>query len=153
MEEAYGTLVSNNTIGVNHDHFMTYYLDLDIDGEENSFVKSKLTTRRTDGSTPRKSFWTPVAEIAKTELDARMHLGEAVDLLVVNPNKRTKIGNKVGYKLFPRVPVTPLLTEDDFSQIRGSFTNYQIYVTPYNMSEFWASGLYAENVGNGTLND
>ncbi|MCL7039310.1 hypothetical protein MKW94_014253, partial [Papaver nudicaule] len=36
-EEIYGTLLADNTIGY-HDHFVTYYLDLNVDGNRSSFV-------------------------------------------------------------------------------------------------------------------
>nr|GEW47057.1 primary amine oxidase-like [Tanacetum cinerariifolium] len=34
-----GTLVSENVIGVVHDHFVSFHLDMDIDGAKNSFAK------------------------------------------------------------------------------------------------------------------
>ncbi|WRX22041.1 Copper amine oxidase [Theobroma cacao] len=145
-EQAYGTLLADNTIGVHHDHFITYHLDLDIDGDANSLVKTNLVTKRvTDKSIPRKSYWTVEHETAKTEADARIKLGlKPEELVVVNPNKRTKPGNKVGYRLLPGSAAGPLLTLDDYPQIRAAFTNYNVWVTPYNKSEKWAGGLFAD---------
>ncbi|KAK6265835.1 hypothetical protein QUC31_016672 [Theobroma cacao] len=145
-EEVYGTLVADNTIGVHHDHFLTYHLDLDIDGDANSLVKTNLVTKRvTDKSIPRKSYWTVEHETAKTEADARIKLGlKPAEVVVVNPNKRTKPGNKVGYRLIPGSAAGPLLAADDYPQIRAAFTNHNVWVTPYNKSEKWAGGRYVD---------
>lgn len=72
-DDIYGTIVADNTVSVNHDHFVTFRLDLDVDGKENSFVRTKLVTKRTPKSvgTPRKSYWTTNRKIAKTEAEAR----------------------------------------------------------------------------------
>lgn len=104
-EEVYGTLVADNTIGVSHGHFITYHLDLDIDGDTNSFMKTHLITKRVkDKNIPRKSYWNVEHEIAKTEYDPKLQIGlNPLELLVVNSYKRTKTGNKVGYRLVPRV--------------------------------------------------
>ncbi|XP_057771731.1 amine oxidase [copper-containing] alpha 2, peroxisomal-like [Salvia miltiorrhiza] len=140
-EEVYGPILAEHSIGVNHDHFMTFHLDLDVDGEANSFIKTNLKTTR--GA--RRSYWRAESEAAKTESEARIRLGsEATILSVVNPNKRTKVGNNVGYKLMPESVTGPLLSDDDYLQIRAAFTKYNVWVTPYNKSEKWAGGLFTD---------
>jgi len=145
--DQHGTLVSANSIGVYHDHFYIYHLDLDIDGVYNSFEKTSLkTVRVTDGSSKRKSYWTTETETAQTENDAKITIGAAPgELSVVNPNKKTSVGNNVGYRLIPAIPAHPLLAEDDYPQIRGAFTNFNVWVTPYNRTEKWAGGLYVDH--------
>ncbi|XP_028773946.1 primary amine oxidase-like [Neltuma alba] len=146
-EDAFGTLLADYTIGTHHDHYLTYHLDLDIDGEANSFVKTNLETVTVkDQSSQRKSYWTVALETAKTEADAKMNVGlKPSELAIVNPNKKTKVGNNIGYRLFPGPVAQPLLLKDDYPQIRGAFANYNVMVTPYNKSEKWAGGLYAEH--------
>ncbi|CAH9119955.1 unnamed protein product [Cuscuta europaea] len=155
-EYLYGTLLSENVIGVIHDHYVTFYLDMDImDGSNNSFVKVNLKKERTSpGDSPRRSYIKAVRNVAKTEKDAqiKLNLHAPSEFHVINPNNRTRVGNPVGYKIVPAGTAASLLDHDDPPQMRGAFTNNQIWVTPYNQSEQFAGGVYVyQSHGDDTL--
>ena len=147
-EDVYGALLAENSVGIHHDHFLNYYLDLDVDDEANSFMKTTLVTKRNSDHnlSPRKSYWTIETETIKTEMDARIRIlgSRPSELAVINPNKKTKVGNPIGYRLIPGPAAFPLLSNDDSSQIRAAFTNYDVWVTPYNKSEKWAAGKFVD---------
>ncbi|MQL96424.1 hypothetical protein Taro_029101 [Colocasia esculenta] len=146
--DPYGTLLAPNTLGIYHDHFITFHLDLDVDGPRNSFVKARMEPVRVpaEAGTPRRSYWTAVRETAKTEADGAVRLDAGpADLLVVNPGKKTRMGNPVGYRLIPAGATgTSILADDDYPQVRAMYTKKQVWVTPYNKTEKWAAGLYAD---------
>eukprot|EP01018_Ginkgo_biloba_P041286 Gb_00057 [translate_table: standard] len=145
--QIYGSLIAENTIGVFHDHFLTYYLDMDVDGTNNSFVEAMMKRMDvSDGQSPRKSYWAVEKKVAKTENHAKIQfdLKKPGDLLVVNPNKKTKVGQEVGYRLMPGSTAASLLALDDYPQIRAAFSNNQVWVTPYNHIEQWAGGKYMD---------
>ncbi|XP_052210337.1 amine oxidase [copper-containing] gamma 2-like [Diospyros lotus] len=155
QEDLYGTLISENVIGVIHDHYVTFYLDMDVDGSDNSFVKVNLQkTFTSPGESPRRSFLKAVRNVAKTEKDAqvKLKLYDPSEFHVINPSKLTRVGNPVGYKVVPAGTAASLLDLDDPPQKRGAFTNNQIWVTPYNQSEQWAGGLFVyQSQGKDTL--
>ncbi|GER44693.1 amine oxidase [Striga asiatica] len=138
--DIYRTLVAQNTVANNHDHFITYYLDLDIDGVQNSRVKSKLKTVKDENALSQKKLLESFYKDFPTENEARVRVG----LSIVNPYKQTRIGNPVSYRLITGQSAISLLTEDDYPQIRASYTEYQIWATCYNKSERWAGGFYAD---------
>nr|XP_015635842.1 LOW QUALITY PROTEIN: primary amine oxidase-like [Oryza sativa Japonica Group] len=154
-DNMYGTLLSENVIGVIHDHFVTFRLDMDIDGADNSFVKVAMARQNTGaGESPRKSYLKATRHVARTEKDAqvRLKLYEPSEFHIVNPMKKTRVGNPVGYKVVPAGTAASLLDPEDPPQKRGAFTNNQIWVTPYNKTEEWAGGLFVyQSKGEDTL--
>ncbi|KAK9068007.1 hypothetical protein SSX86_012118 [Deinandra increscens subsp. villosa] len=150
-----GTLVSENVIGVVHDHYISFHLDMDIDGANNSFAEVNLVKEKTlPGESPRKSYLKAKRKVAKTEDDARIKLKlyDPSEFHVFNPARRSRLGNPTGYKIVPGGNAASLLDLDDPPQIRAAFTNNQIWVTPHNKSEQWAGGLLvSQSKGENTL--
>ncbi|KHG18384.1 hypothetical protein F383_06942 [Gossypium arboreum] len=150
-----GPLISENLIGVVHDHFVTFHLDIDIDGANNSFVNVNLVKERSlPGESPRKSYLKAKRKIAKTEKDAqiKLKLYDPSEFHMINPSKRSRLGNPTGYKIVPGGTAASLLDHSDPPQLRSAFTNSQIWVTPYNKSEQWAGGLLTyQSRGDDTL--
>ena len=129
--EIYGTLLAENTIGVSHDHFLTFHLDMDVDGTRNSFVEAmmKRVEVRDGAESPRKSYWAVDKKVAKREEDAQIQFFDVkkpADLLVVNPDHKTKVGQDVGYRLLPGSTASSLLSLDDYPQIRAAFSNNDV---------------------------
>ncbi|CAN6270758.1 unnamed protein product [Urochloa humidicola] len=153
--DMHGTLLSENVIGVIHDHYVTFRLDMDVDGADNSFVRVEMARQGTaPGESPRRSYLKATRHVAQTEKDAqvRLKLYQPEEFHVVNPTKKTRVGNPVGYKVVPAGTAANLLDPQDPPQKRAAFTNNQIWVTPYNKSEEWAGGLFVyQNKGEDTL--
>ncbi|KAK8916900.1 Primary amine oxidase [Platanthera zijinensis] len=153
-QDTYGTLLSENIIGVIHDHFITFHLDMDVDGTNNSFVKVGLARQDTNAGQPRRSYLKATRHVARTEKEAqiKLKLYEPYEFHVVNAEKTTRLGNPVGYKVVPAGTAAALLDPNDPPQLRGAFTNNQIWVTPRNKTEEWAGGLFVyQNQGEDTL--
>lgn len=155
QENLFGTLLSENVIGVIHDHYITFYLDMDVDGSNNSFVKVNIQREHNSPEvSPRRSYLKAVRNVAKTEKDAqiKLKLYDPSEFHVINPSKKTRVGNPVGYKVVPAGTAASLLDLDDPPQKRGAFTNNQIWITPYDRKEQWAGGLFVyQSHGEDTL--
>ena len=141
--EKYGHLVAKNVLGVNHDHFFSYRLDLDVDGQNNSFMIHRLVQKKLPEGSPRKSIWVADASIAKTERDAMMdiHLDKPSMWIFINPNVKGPIGHPTGYEIMPGVTAASLMDPEDGVQKAGGFSNHQLWVTPYRPDERWARTL------------
>lgn len=129
LDGMYGPLISENTIGVIHDHFLTFHMDLDVDGPSNSFVVGELVKHNvTTGESPRKSYWSIEKRVAKTEEDGRIKFSpdHPSQYYMKNPSRTTRLGNEVSYRIVPGSFIGSLMDPNDFPQLRAAFTNNQV---------------------------
>jgi primary-amine oxidase len=104
---------------------------MDIDDTNNTFVKVNLVKEETlPGQSPRKSYLKAKRNTAKTEDDARIKLKlyEPSEFHVINPSRRSRLGNPAGYKIVPGGNAASLLDHLDPPQLRSAFTNNQVYM-------------------------
>ena len=141
---AYGRFVAENTVAVNHDHFFSFRLDLDVDGTANSFLRENLKTVRLDGEGPRKSVWVLDPQIARTEADGKLRINLEKPALwrVINPDVLGPVGYPVSYEIKPRANAVSLLVPEDFPRRRAGFMDHHLWVTPYRAEERYAGGDY-----------
>jgi primary-amine oxidase len=147
-----GTLVAPNLVAVNHDHFLSFRLDVDIDGQANTLIRQRLEREQLPGTSGRRSLW----RVADKEINEAGPLrgdvhGEEV-WRVVNPNLTNTLGQHPGYELHPGHSATSLLAADDFPQRRAGFSAAPLWVTAYDSKQLYAAGLYPnQSPGGGGL--
>ena len=136
--------MAKNTLGVNHDHFFCFRLDMDVDGQNNSFMIHRLVEKELPAGGPRKSIWVAEPSVAGKERDAMMdiHLEKPSMWMFVNPNVKGPLGHPTGYEIMPGVTAASLLSPEDGVQKAGAFSAHQLWVTPYKEGEFYAAGTY-----------
>ena len=117
-DTAYGTLMAPNLVGVNHDHFLSLRLDLDIDGPANTLMREML--KRVAAGAAR-SVWTVDAQPVAAEGPlgrGRTRTRDGAVWRIVNPNLTNRLGQHPGYELRPGHTATSLLPPDDVVQRR-----------------------------------
>lgn len=137
----YGTLVAPNLVGVNHDHFMSFRVDLDVDGQDNRLVEDKFVKRRLSGNPLRRSLWQVERSVVGTEgaIDT-MH--DPAWFRVESSNRQNAMGNPTSYQLMPGHSDLSLLDADEPQQQRASFSGSALWVTRYKPDEKFAAGVY-----------
>jgi primary-amine oxidase len=142
-KDEYGHFVAENTVGVNHDHFISFRLDLDIDGQSNSFLADRLVRRQLANNRLRKSIWVMEPFTARTDQEAMMdiHLERPTMWRFVNPDVKGPLGYPTGYEIMPGATPASLLDPDDGPQCVGAFSAHQLWVTPYKPDELYAGRL------------
>jgi primary-amine oxidase len=138
-----GMLVAPNLVAVNHDHFLSFRLDVDIDGAANTLVRQRLVPQPAAEMAAGRSLWRVVEENVATEgpLSAGEH-GGAEAWRIVNPNLENRLGQHPGYELRPGHSAISLLPPEDPAQRRAAFSAAPLWVTAYDPKELYAAGMY-----------
>ena len=141
----FGQLVAPGIDGVDHDHFFSYRLDLDVDGQKNSFMVDKLVPYKLpDTALGRKYIWVMKPEMAKTESDAKLNvsLDHPSMWRFANESVKNSLGQSSSFEIMAGETGISLLPSSEWPQKRAGFSEHSLWVTPYDPNERFASGVY-----------
>ena len=141
QDTAHGTLVDERLLAVNHDHYMTFRIDMDVDGTGNRLVEDRFGVRRLSGEGPRKSLWQVETRPVATEGPVTTPLN-AAQFRIESAGKTNKLGYRTSYQLMPGHSDVSLLAKDDPIQLRAGFSGYTLWASAYARDEKYAAGLY-----------
>ncbi len=141
----YGPLVAPGRAGINHSHFLSVRLDLDVDGTSNMFARNALVPEKLPAQAHRRtSIWTTQEMAPKTDTEAKFRLSYEQPAMwhVMNMDRRNAMGYPVSYMIHPRGNSQMLMDPADPAFARAQFANYHLWVTPYAPDERYAAGDY-----------
>jgi primary-amine oxidase len=141
----FGQLIAPGLSAVDHDHFFSYRLDLDVDGLNNSLMVDKLVPYKLPDSVPgRKVIWAMKPEMAKTESEAKLDISmeHPTMWMFTNESVKNSLGQTSSFAIMPGETGISLLPSSEWPQKRAGFSEHSLWVTPYTPSERYASGVY-----------
>jgi primary-amine oxidase len=142
----FGQLVSPGIDAVDHDHFFSYRLDLDVDGTKNSFMADKLVAYKLpkENPSPRRVIWAMQPEMIHTEGDAPRDIDLKHPSMWRFTSESTKdpYGYPTSIEIMAGPTAATLLPPDEWPSRRAGFADHQLWVTPYDPDELYAAGKY-----------
>jgi len=141
QDTAYGTLIAPQLVGTNHDHFMSFRVDLDVDGQNNRMVVDKFVPRNVSNNPLRRSLWDVERSVVDIE-GAFEPMHESAWYRFESENRRNAMANPTSFQLAPGHSDISILAEDEPQQQRAAFSGASFWVTRYNPGETFAAGMY-----------
>jgi primary-amine oxidase len=140
----YGELIAPNLAAPNHQHLFNFRLDFDVDGTTNSVYEVDVEAVPAGTDNPLANAFVTRPRLLARESEAQRVVDPARSRTwkVVNPRRRNRLGEPVGYKLIPGSTPTLLASPDSSISRRATFATKNLWVTPFAPDEMRAAGEY-----------
>jgi primary-amine oxidase len=140
-ETQVGTLIGPGLVGVNHDHYIAFRVDMDVDGAANRAVFDEVTPRTLPRGAARRSLWEIVPHTISHAgpLEHSTHDGY---LRIESTERANGLGNPASYQLYAGHTAASLLDPADPLQARADWSRHPVWLSRYARGELYASGPY-----------
>ncbi|MEO1521952.1 MAG: primary-amine oxidase [Cyanobacteria bacterium J06633_2] len=140
----YGTLVAKNIVGITHQHFFGFRLDLDVDGSSNSVMRAELEQFDTSAMNPIGNAFQAQYTSLNSEADAVSDVDLTVSRkwMISSSDKRNSIGAPTSYVLLPTANASFAPGLDSKISQEAGFATHHFWVTKYDPDQLYAAGDY-----------
>ncbi|HEV2446179.1 MAG TPA: hypothetical protein VGS58_09665, partial [Candidatus Sulfopaludibacter sp.] len=140
----YSHPVARNLAAPHHQHFFTFRLDLDVDGQANRVVEMNSASMPAGKQNPYGGAFTMTETplLRESAAERQISLEHSRKWIVTNPGAVNALGHPTGFALLPGENAVPFALPDSWVRKRAGFLNAHVWVTPYSDSELYAAGDY-----------
>jgi primary-amine oxidase len=141
--DQFGTLVAANVEAINHQHFLNFRLDFDVDGVKNSVTEMKVSTLSPEKNPFGNAFTMSERNLQQeSEAIRDVNLAESRAWMVMNKNQKNSLGMPTSYMLMPSANSIYYPNFQADSRQRGEFATHHFWATRYKANELYAAGDY-----------
>jgi len=141
--DQFGTLVAANVEAINHQHFLNFRLDFDVDGVKNSVTEMKVSTLSPEKNPFGNAFTMSERNLQQeSEAIRDVNLAESRAWMVMNKNQKNSLGMPTSYMLMPSTNSIYYPNFQADSRQRGEFATHHFWATRYKANELYAAGDY-----------
>jgi primary-amine oxidase len=142
-DDRFGTLVAPNVEAINHQHFLNFRLDFDVDGVKNSVTEMKVSTLSPEKNPFGNAFTMSERHLQQESQAVRdVNLAESRAWMVMNENQKNSLGMPTSYMLMPSGNSIYYPNSQTDSRQRGEFATHHFWATRYKAKELYAAGDY-----------
>lgn len=140
----YGVEVAPRLNAPFHQHIFAARLLTSVDGPNNSAYEINTVRVPPGPSNPHGNAFKAEETLLGTEKQARRCINSDTARFwrFVNPSRKNRLGQSVGYRLVPGENSPPLVQPEARIMRRAGFTSHHLWVTPYDERERYAAGDY-----------
>ncbi len=145
----YGTLVAPHVEAVNHQHFLSFRLDMDVDGTENLVEEMNTVTVPASSTNPHNNAFVKQMSLIKNESDGQRNLNPSSNRhwMIGDSKSVNALGQLKSYTIMPGSNAMPYAGIASGPRKMADFLESQVWVTTYKENEMHPAGEYPNSRG------
>lgn len=145
----YGTLVAPHVEAVNHQHFFSFRLDLDVDGTENIVEEMNTVALPASNNNPWNNAFVRQMSLIKDEAEGQRNMNASTNRhwMVADAKAVNSLGQQKSYVIMPGHNASPLAAPGSGPRKMADFLESQFWVTAYKERESFPAGDYPNSRG------